>query len=144
MKNNNNIFLHSNDLFDKKININNQTVLKNLEGINFFGPYFSFCPPCGNRNLEFYKNLETNQCLQIIQQIKKNKGKNIILKNNKNNEPLNKIEQINKNNQEALENSLKYNSRSLNNNYDESENNSMIQQMSAAGSDEREKYDMFD
>ena len=143
-KNNNNIFLYSNDIFDKKININNQTVVKNLEGINFYGPYFSYCPPCGNRNLEFYKNLETNQCLQIIQQIKKNKGKNVIVNNNKNNNLVNKNEQINKNNQELYEKSLKYNSRSLNNNYNESDNNSMIQQMSPEGSDDREKYDMFD
>ena len=139
---NNSIFLNSdNDLFDKKININNQAVIKNLEGINFFGPYFSYCPPCGNRNLEFYKNLEPNQCLQIIQQIKKNKGKNIILNNKKDN-PINKIDQINKNNQEYYENSLKYNSKSINNNY-QSDNNSMIQQGSGV-SDDREKYDIFD
>ena len=85
LKNRNDLYLNSNsELFDKKININNPTVVKYLEGINFYGPYFSYCPPCGNKNLEFYKNLEENRCLQIIQQIKKNKGKNILLNNNKN------------------------------------------------------------
>ena len=143
----NSMFLNSDyEIFDKKININNPTVVKYLEGINYFGPYFSYCPPCGNRNLEFYKNLETNQCLQIIQQIKKNKGKNIVLNNNKNKDynPINQLENINRKNQEVIENSIKYNnSRSMNNNYEASDNNSMVQQLSV-GSEEKEKYDMFD
>ena len=145
-----NIFLNSdNEIFDKKININNPTVIKYLEGINFFGPYYSYCPPCGNRNLEFYKNLEPNQCLQIIQQIKKNKGKNIILNNNnknknKDNNPINQVEQIHNRNKETIDNSLKnYNSGSMNNNYEGSDNNSMIQQVSG-GSEEKENYDKFD
>ena len=79
------LYLNSyNELFDKKVSINNPLILKYLEGINFYGPYFSYCPPCGNKNLEFYKNLEQKQCLQIIQQIKKNKGKNIVLSDEKN------------------------------------------------------------
>ena len=83
--NNNNNYLNSNsEMFDKKININNPTIVKYLEGINFYGPYFSYCPPCGNKNLEFYKNLEENQCLQIIQQIKKNKGTHILFNNAQN------------------------------------------------------------
>ena len=143
-KNDNNIFLNSNnDFYFKKININNPTVMKYLEGINYFGPYFSYCPPCGNRNLEFYKNLETNQCLQIIQQIKKNKGKNIIVNKKKEGDSNNKIEQINKDSQDINEKSIniKYNSGSINNNYYESD--SMIQQVSE-GFDDREKYDIFD
>ena len=145
-----NIFLNSdNEIFDKKININNPTVIKYLEGINFFGPYYSYCPPCGNRNLEFYKNLEPNQCLQIIQQIKKNKGKNIILNNNNNNKnkdnnPINQVEQIHNRNKETIDISIKnYNSGSMKNNYEGSDNNSMIQQVSG-GSEEKENYDMFD
>ena len=85
LKNKNDLYLNSNsELFDKKIKVNNPTIMKHLEGINFYGPYFSYCPPCGNKNLEFYKNLEQNQCLQIIQQIKKNKGRHIILSDDKN------------------------------------------------------------
>ena len=141
---NNNIFLNSDsELFDKKVNINNPILLKYLEGISFFGPYFSYCPPCGNRNLEFYKNLEINQCLQIIQQIKKNKGKNFII--NKKKKDTNKNEQI-KSEQDLNDNiSIKYNSGSINQNNYESDNNSMIQQMSkdSKGSYEREQYDMF-
>jgi hypothetical protein len=141
---NNNIFLNSdNELFEKRVTINNPILLKYLEGISFFGPYFSYCPPCGNRNLEFYKNLEINQCLQIIQQIKKNKGKNIII--NKKKSDTKKKEQ-NNDNQEMNDNiSIKYNSGSVNQNNYESDNNSMIQQMSkdSKGSYEKEQYDMF-
>ena len=105
LKNRNDLYLNSNnEIFEKKININNPTIMKYLEGINFFGPYFSYCPPCGNKNLEFYKNLEQNQCLQIIQQIKKNKGRNIIFsedkknkKKNENNEEINDINKKNRN-----------------------------------------------
>ena len=85
IKTRNDLYLNSNsEMFDKKININNPTIVKYLEGINFYGPYFSYCPPCGNKNLEFYKNLEENQCLQIIQQIKKNKGTHILFNNAQN------------------------------------------------------------
>ena len=150
IQNKNNIFLNSdNEIFDRKININNPAILKYLEGINFFGPYFSYCPPCGNRNLEFYNNLEANQCLQIIQQIKKNKGKNIIINKKKEN-LINKVEEINRNAQGLKENknNFKYNSESINynsnNNY-ESDNNSMIQQISKDSrvSYDKEQFDVF-
>ena len=147
IRNNNNIYLNSDfDFFNKKININNPTVLKYLEGINYFGPYFSYCPPCGHRNLEFYKNLEPSQCLQIIQQIKKNKGKNIIVNDNikKENNQNNQYEQINKNNNHEIKDKSKYSSKSINNyKQNDSDNNYMIQQMSVV-SDDREKLDLFD
>ena len=140
-KKGNSLFLHlENDAFDKNIKINNPNVIKYLEGINYYGPYFSYCPPCGNRNLEFYKNLEINQCLRIIQQIKKNKGKTLVLNSEKNKEnKLNRLETIDRNIQEN-ENSVKYNSKSLYNN--DEENDSLLQQYSA--SEEKEKYDVFD
>ena len=65
---------------------------------------------------------------------------------NKNKKKENKVESlgnINRNYQDINDKSIKYNSRSINNNYNESDNNSMIQQMSQ-GSDGREKLDMFD
>ncbi len=134
------LFLNlNNEVFDKKVKITNPTVIKHLEGINYYGPYFSYCPPCGNRNLEYYKNLEINQCLKIIHQIKKNKGRTLVL-NKKENDQINKVESINRNAKEN-ENSLKYNSKSVYNNYETSE--SMLQQYSVE-SDEKEKYDVFD
>ena len=65
--------------FIKKVEINNPIINKNLESINYYGPYFSHCPPCYNRNLNYYKNLEINQCLGIIHHIKKSRMKNSIL-----------------------------------------------------------------
>lgn len=65
--------------FIKKVEINNPIINKNLESINYYGPYFSHCPPCNNRNLDFYKNLEINQCLDIIHHIKKMRMKKTIL-----------------------------------------------------------------
>ena len=66
------------EAFNKKVEITNPLVKKYLESINFFGPYFSYCPPCRNRNFEFYQNLEPNQCIDIIKWIKKAKGKSLV------------------------------------------------------------------
>ena len=58
----------------KKFNIKDENIMKHLESINFFGPYYSYCPPCGNRNIDFYKNLDNKKLIQIVQQIKKMRG----------------------------------------------------------------------
>ena len=72
-------FLNSDfDTFYKKIKINNPVIERNLEYINFYGPFYSYCPPCLNRNLEFYNNLEYNQCLKLIQYIRRIKRKNVL------------------------------------------------------------------
>jgi hypothetical protein len=60
------------------VKINNPIIQKNLENINFYGPFYSYCPPCLNRNLDFYNNLEENQCLKLIQYIRKIRKKNIL------------------------------------------------------------------
>ena len=61
--------------FIKKLKIKNPIVDKNLENINFYGPYFSYCPPCYNKNIEYYNNLEINQCIGLLHHIKKLKVK---------------------------------------------------------------------
>ena len=66
------------DTFYQKIKINNPIIQKNLENINFYGPFYSYCPPCLNRNLDFYNNLEPNQCLKLIHYIRKIRKKNIL------------------------------------------------------------------
>ena len=72
-------FLDSNYiLFNKKIDINNPILKKHLESINYYGPYYSYCPPCRNDNINFYKDLDLRKAIQLIQFIKKNKGKSII------------------------------------------------------------------
>ena len=105
--------------------------MKYLEGINFFGPYFSYCPPCGNKNLEFYKNLEQNQCFQIIQQIKKNKGRNIIFSEDKKNKKKNV-------NNEEINEKKKKNAIEINN------SDFTVQQISENSKKEyiKEKYDI--
>ena len=65
--------------FYKRIKINNPIIERQLENINFYGPYYSYCPPCLNRNLEYYNHLEANQCLQLIQFIRKMRGKKNII-----------------------------------------------------------------
>jgi hypothetical protein len=69
-----------NESFYKRITINNPVIQQQLENINFYGPYYAYCPPCLNKNLEFYNNIEPNQCLKIIQYIRKFRGKNNFLK----------------------------------------------------------------
>ena len=72
-------FLNSDsDNFYRKVKIINPLIEKNLENINFYGPFYSYCPPCLNRNLEYYNNLDVNQCLNLIKYIKKIKKKNIL------------------------------------------------------------------
>ena len=63
--------------FIKKIKVKNSLVNRNLESINFYGPYFSYCPPCYNKNIEYYNNLEVNQCVGLLHHIKKMKTKEI-------------------------------------------------------------------
>ena len=71
--------------FIKKLSIKNPLVDKNLENINFYGPYFSYCPPCYNKNIEYYNNFEINQCLELLHHIRKLK-----IKDNKKKEKENK------------------------------------------------------
>ena len=66
------------EAFYKKTKINDPAIERQLENINFYGPYYSYCPPCLNRNLEYYNHLEPNQCLKLIKYIRKVRGKKII------------------------------------------------------------------
>ena len=70
----NNYILNS-EFAKKKFDIKNEIAMKQLESINFFGPYYSYCPPCGNRNVDFYKNLDFQTIVSLVQQIKKLRGK---------------------------------------------------------------------
>ena len=62
----------------KSINneITDPVLKKIIESINFSGPYFAFCPCCRNKNVNYYKNLESNNCYEIIHFIKKMKKQN--------------------------------------------------------------------
>ena len=66
------------EAFYKKTKINDPAIERQLENINFYGPYYSYCPPCLNRNLEYYNHLEPNQCLKLIKYIRKVRVKKFI------------------------------------------------------------------
>ena len=51
--------------------IKNPIAVKHLERINFSGPYYSYCPTCGIRNLKFYQKLPLNKLIQFTNIIKK-------------------------------------------------------------------------
>ena len=55
----------------KKKKIKNPLVLKNLERINFFGPYYSYCSQCGVKNIDFYQKLPLKQLNNITNEIRK-------------------------------------------------------------------------
>ena len=97
--------------FIKKEVINNPIINKNLESINFYGPYFSYCPPCYNRNINFYKNLEINQCLGIVHHIKKMRLKKTLL------DIKNKTNLIKNNTEKEKEEDIKSIQSNENNNY---------------------------
>ena len=73
-KNKRNIF------FKKKNEIRNKTIEDNVKTINYYGPHFSFCPSCKDKNIEFYNNMEPNQCLELINHIRNMKKINSLNK----------------------------------------------------------------
>ena len=88
-------FLNSNsESFNKKIEIKNPIVKKYLENINFYGPYYSYCPPCGNKNNEFYNKMDQQNAIELIQFIKKSRENNNMFKNENNKEKYKKSRQI--------------------------------------------------
>ena len=72
-------FININNDNKDNTKINNPIIKKNIESINFYGPYFSFCPSCRTKNLEYYNNMEPNKCLELIQFIKKIRHKNNLI-----------------------------------------------------------------
>ena len=74
-------FLHSNtEAFYKTIEVDNPIIKKYLENINFYGPYFSYCPPCKRRNMEFYKKMNENYAIELMKYLNKIRGDNEIIK----------------------------------------------------------------
>ena len=67
------MFLFHNKEFDKIIEITNPKIKRDLELINYYGPRYTYCKICNNRNLEFYQNSEPNQTLKLLNYLKKKK-----------------------------------------------------------------------
>ena len=65
-----NDILYRNKRKNPDFNTNNKIIEKNIKGINYYGPHFSFCTSCKSKNLEFYNHMEPNQCLKLINHIK--------------------------------------------------------------------------
>ena len=55
--------------------IKNPLANRHLERINYFGPYYSYCPSCGIKNLHFYEKLPVNRIIKLTNIIKKYKIK---------------------------------------------------------------------
>jgi hypothetical protein len=68
-------FLNINNEFDKEIEITNPEIKRSLEDINYYGPYFSHCPACRHKNLDFYQTMEPHQCMKLLNYIKKSRSK---------------------------------------------------------------------
>lgn len=66
-------FLNVTYEYDKKIEIKNPEVKRLLDDVNYYGPYYSHCPSCRNRNLEFYQTIDPPHCLDILNYIKKSR-----------------------------------------------------------------------
>ena len=48
-----------------------------LQSVNLYGPYFSYCPFCFDKNIDFYKNIGKKQCLSLLNYIKNDNNKNL-------------------------------------------------------------------
>jgi len=64
-----------NDQSVKVIEVKNPTVKRLIHECGGYGPYYSRCPVCNNKNLGFFKDLKTDDAVKILSFIKKSKIK---------------------------------------------------------------------
>ena len=53
------------------LEITNPKIKRDLELINYYGPLYTHCKICNNRNIEFYQNSEPNQTLKLLHFLKR-------------------------------------------------------------------------
>ena len=90
-ENNNNIInksnYYKNNIMVKnekiKNEINDSIIFNQLKSTNFYGPYFSYCPYCGNNNIKYYKQMERKQCISLLNYIKKDRNKKMEIEESK-------------------------------------------------------------
>ena len=70
---------NKNSDISKLSEISNPIIKKNIESINYYGPYFSFCPSCRNKNMEYFNCMDPKQCLEVIHLIKRVRYSNDII-----------------------------------------------------------------
>ena len=63
------------NLMEKNVEITNPDIKKRLEEINYWGPYNPYCFIGRKKNILFYKTMEQNQCINLLNYIKKIKVK---------------------------------------------------------------------
>lgn len=66
----------SSEEFFQNVEIINPTIDKKLKDIQYYGPFYSHCPPCRNRNINFYNTMEFNQCVKLLGYLKHIRKKN--------------------------------------------------------------------
>ena len=55
--------------------IKNKQIDNKLKDINYYGPHFSYCPPCRRKNNSFYNEMETEQCITLLNFLKTQRRK---------------------------------------------------------------------
>ena len=60
-----------------KKELNDPRIFNLLKNVNLYGPYFSYCPYCFDKNIDFYKNIGRKQCLSLLNYIKHDNDKNV-------------------------------------------------------------------
>lgn len=79
-----------------KKELNDSKIFNQLHSINFYGPYFAYCPNCSNNNIKYYKNLERSQCISLLNHIKLDRSKKFDIEESKFREKMKKQKSFNK------------------------------------------------
>jgi hypothetical protein len=79
-----------------KKELNDSKIFSQLHSINFYGPYFSYCPYCSNNNIKYYKNMERSQCINLLNHIKLERSKKFDIEETKFREKIRKQKSFNK------------------------------------------------
>lgn len=64
--------------YNRKITITNPKIKRELELIHYYGPRYSHCKLCRNKNLDYYQHNEPNQCFKLLSYLKRTRNKNPI------------------------------------------------------------------
>lgn len=68
-----------NNILKRILNLNNKNkekilspfIQKNIDNINNYGPYYAYCPSCRAKNIEFYNNMDPDECVNLVNFIKR-------------------------------------------------------------------------
>ena len=63
------------DILDNEIEIHEPEIKKKLEDINYYGPFYPYCFIGRRKNMLFYKTMEHNQCITLLNYLRKMRNK---------------------------------------------------------------------